>query len=458
MAKGHAFERSLPVFARADVLVCGAGCAGTVAAIAAAREGASVVLIEDRGFAGGYITGVIGASFDGFVDLRSGLPVVGGVVSEFAREASGRADAMDVSFSPSNELREMTETPDRGKIRFNIEGFKRQADRMFREAGVKVLFYTRVCDMLHEGGRVTGAVVANKAGLGVIEAKAFVDATGDADAAAFAGASFEVGPEVQPMSLHFRIGNVRIDARTRDQCSEAVRKAHARGELPIYGGPWIGRLESDDEVYVNACRYAGLGIDPDDLTRAEIQGRLDALAMFRAFKADVPAFKDAYLSSTGPFVGVRESRKIVGDKTLTIADVDAERPQSDVVSLGAWYLDRHPGGKSGYHMHAVVRPYDIGFGTLCPRGLENLMVAGRCHSAESAALASSRVTVTAMGMGQAAGTAAAMAAPKGGAVREIGVTNLQSRLLDRGAIILDRAEKVLRVGDATADKPLSAVR
>jgi hypothetical protein len=177
-----------------------------------------------------------------------------------------------------------------------------------------------------------------------------------------------------------------------------------------------------------------------------------------AFKKEVPAFRDSYLSSTGPFVGVRETRKIDGDKTLTMADIEAERPQSDVVSLGAWYVDRHPPGKSGYHMHAVIRPYDISLGTLTPRGLDNVLVAGRCHSAESAALASSRVTVTAMGMGQAAGTLAAMAAPTGGDVRALGVTALQNRLLDRGAIILDRAEKILRVGDRMADKPVSAVR
>jgi glycine/D-amino acid oxidase-like deaminating enzyme len=458
MASGYKFERSLDVIARVDVLVCGAGCAGTVAAIAAAREGASVMVVEDRGFAGGYITGVIGASFDGWVDLRSGLPVVGGVVAEFARAAAGRDDAMDVAFSPSNELREMKETPDKGKIRFGIEAFKRQADRMFREAGVKVLYYTRVCDVIRNGDRAEAVVVATKAGLRIIHAKTIVDATGDADAAAYAGAAFDISDEMQPMSLHFCMGNVKVDANTRDQASAAVAKAHARGELQVYGGPWIGRLEDDTHVYVNACRAPGSGIDQNDLTRAEIQGRLDAKTMFDAFKREVPAFADAFLASTGPFAGVRETRRIVGDKTLTATDVEEERPQSDVVALGAWYLDRHPKHQSGYHMHTVVRPYDIAFGTLCPKGLSNLMVAGRCHSADSVALASSRVTVTCMGMGQAAGTATAMALANGGDVRAVGITNLQNRLLDRGAIILERAERILRVGDKMENKPVSAVR
>ena len=297
--------KELPVVASPQVLVCGAGCAGTIAALAAARRGASVMLIERFGFAGGYITGVVGASFDGFVDLRSGYPVVGGIVAEFAREASGKTDAMAFSYSPSNELREMRETPNRKSIRFSIEGFKRTADDAFAAAGIQVLDYTQVVDVLREGDRVAGVVVANKAGLGVIRAETVVDATGDGDVAGFAGAPFELSDDMQPMSLHFRIVNVRVGAHTRDACSAALKEAQARGELGLYGGPWIGRLQPETEVYVNACRCVGSGIDPADLTRAEIQGRRDALVMFNAFKK-VPGFEDAYLSSTGPFAGVRE--------------------------------------------------------------------------------------------------------------------------------------------------------
>lgn len=451
------YSRSLDVSASPDVLVCGAGCAGTVAAIAAAREGASVLLVERFGFAGGYITGVVGASFDGFVDLRSGLPVVGGIVTEFAREAAGgRSDVMTMAFSPSNELREMAETPDKNKIRFNLEGFKRQADRLFQAGGIKVLYYTKVVDVLRKGDRVEGVVIANKAGLSVVVPKMVVDATGDADAAAYAGAQFDISDEMQPMSLHFRIGNVRIDKNTRDQCSAALKAAHASGNLGLYGGPWIGRLESESEVYVNACRAAGNGIDPVDLSRAEVQGRIDAALMFDLFKRHVPAFKDSYLSSTGPFVGVRETRRIVGDSVLTGEDIDEKRSREDVVALGCWYRDRHPKHASGYHMHEVVRPYDIGYGTLLPRGLDNMLVAGRCHSADSSALASSRVTVTAMAMGEAAGTAAAMA--RDTATRDLKVKDLQARLLAKGVIILDRADEVLAVGDNMDDVPVSAVR
>ncbi len=452
------YERKLDVLFEPDVLVCGAGCAGTIAAIAAARRGASVVLVERFGFSGGYITGVIGASLDGFVDLRSGLPVVGGIVREFAENAIGAAkDLYAQSFSPSGELREMKENPNRRTIRFDIEGFKLQADRLFRQAGVKVLYYTSVVDVLARGDRVEGVVVANKGGLGLIKPRTIVDATGDADVAAWAGADYEFSEHAQPMSLHFRIGNVHINHKTRDQCGAILTKAHDEGALGLYGGPWIGRI-SETEVYVNACRSPGNGTVPDDLTRAEIQGREDSKLMFDLFKAHVSGFEDSFLSSTGPVVGVRESRRMIGDRTLTGEDVRNEVEQDDAVALGAWWMDQHPVDKAGYHLHELVRPYDISYGTLLPRKLSNVWVAGRCHSADSTALASSRVTVTAMGMGEAAGTAAALASAKGTDSRGIKIRELQSTLLAGGSIILGEAQRIRAIGDAVVDKPVSAVR
>jgi hypothetical protein len=116
--------------------------------------------------------------------------------------------------------------------------------------------------------------------------------------------------------------------------------------------------------------------------------------------------------------------------------------------MGAWWLDRHPRGKSGYHMHALVRPYGISYRTMVPKGVDNLLVAGRCHSAEPAALASSRVTITAMGLGQAAGTAAGMSLDVGAAASAVNIAKLRDRLLADGCIIGARAEAVLERGDA----------
>ncbi len=444
------FSRTLEVIAEPEVLVVGCGCAGTVAAIAAARRGARTLVVERSGFAGGYITNVVGASLDGFTDLRSGLPAVGGVVLDLARRAGcteARGDLARTRFRFNAELGQMRSVADRVYIRFDIERFKLEADRLMKEAGARVLYHTAVADVVRQGERIDAVVLANKAGLTAVRPKAVIDASGDADAAAFAGAPFDQNRDApQPMSLHFRVGHLTPSAELRDACGRVLAQAHAEGRLPLYAGPWMAQFDADD-LYFNATRINGDPVDPDDLSRAEVQGREDARLMFELFKERLPAFKDAYFAGSGPCIGVRESRRVRGLKTLTLADIQESRPQEDAVCLGAWWLGRHPVDSSGYHPHIMTRPYDIAYGTLVAQGLGNLWVAGRCHSAEPAALASSRVTVTCMGMGQAAGTAAALAVQHQQDARDLDVPALQAALLADGAIILERAEELRRIGD-----------
>jgi hypothetical protein len=454
------FTKNLDIIAEPDVLVCGCGCAGTAAAIAAGRYGASTMAVERWGFAGGFITAVMGSSLDGFVDLRSNLPIVGGIVFEFARLAGGiTGDIASIQFRPSNEVRELKENPDKQAVHFDFELFKLHADRLLQKAGVDLLYHTYVVDVLREGDRITGVVIVNKGGMGIVKPKMVIDATGDADVVARAGLAFDIDEEMQPMSLHFRVGNIKnISYELRMKCSEVLKNAREEGKLDLYAGPWMAQI-NPGELYFNATRFAGNGVDPEDVTRAEVQGREDARLMFELFKERLPEFKDAYFVSTGPSVGQRETRRIKGDGTLSVDDAYNSHPQKDVVVMGAWYVDRHPKGSSGYHMHEVIRPYDISYRTMLPQGLSNTLAAGRCHAAESGALASSRVTVTAMGMGQAAGTAAAMAAEGKNDSRELDVAALQTRLLEDDVIILDRAAKVLKVGDDLGDSaPTSAIR
>lgn len=453
------YSRNVSDIASPDVLVCGAGCAGVAAAIAAARSGASTMVIDRLGFAGGYMTSVGGAGLDGFVDLRSGLPIVGGIAFEFVRSA-GRfsGDIAHTAFHSSDDLREWQETPTRKPLGFNLELFKLYADRLMLDAGARVLYHTQIVDALAKDGRVEGVVVGNKGGLGIIRPKVVVDASGDADVAAWAGAPFAVHDEHQPMGLHFRVADVpNVTPTIRERCAAVLAEAQAEGALGIYGGPWISWLDSG-ELNFNATRIVGDGTNPEDISAAEIRGRADAHIMFDLFKAKLPEFADAHLVLTGPSVGVRESRRVTGIATLSVADIEGHSVPHDAISMGAWWLDRHPRGSSGYHVHAFVRPYGIRYGTLVPQGFDNLWVAGRCHSAESAALASSRVTITAMGMGQAAGTAAAIAAQAGVAATDVPMSTLQQRLLRDGAIILDRAERVLEIGDRLESVPASVPR
>ena len=169
--------------------------------------------------------------------------------------------------------------------------------------------------------------------------------------------------------------------------------------------------------------------------------------MFELWKAELPEFADAYFMTSGPTAGARESRRILGDAVLTGEDVREGRRHDDVVVLGAWRLDRHPPQASGYHAIPWTPPYDIPYGTLLPRTLDNVLVAGRCHSATSEALASSRVTATAMGMGQAAGLAAALAVAHKQSPHAIDIATLQGKILAQGGILEAPQVDAVEIGD-----------
>ena len=430
------YRKQIPIIATPDVLVCGAGLAGIGAAVSASRGGASTMVVERNGFAGGFFTAIIGSAFDGFVDERTGEPVVGGIVFEMLERMGviqpGTGPSLRYNVNGDFSFVEMH--PDRVIPRCDPERFKRAADDILEDASVEILYHTQVADVVTEDHRVDTVVVSNKAGLVAIQPKVVIDCTGDGDVAAWAGADTEKAESLQPMSLHFRIAYLNPDFEMRRKCAAVLEQVHNAGKLNLYAGPYPATFSGRD-VYFNATRYPGDNTDPADWTAAEIQGRHDAWKMFELWKAELTEFEDAYFMTSGPVAGARESRRIVGDYVLTGDDVRAGRDQEDVVVLGAWRLDRHPPDSAGYHDMPWTPPYAIGLRTLLPQRLENLLVAGRCHSATSEALASSRVTATAMGMGQAAGTAAALAIANRTTVRELDITELQSRLRAAGAIL-----------------------
>jgi hypothetical protein len=248
-----------------------------------------------------------------------------------------------------------------------------------------------------------------------VKPKVVIDCSGDADVAAWSGVPFEQNSEVQPLTLHFRIGNVKpISPAESHACKDALKAAQATGELPHYYGPGIMFLFHGSEVYIHGVRVPANPTDAADLSRAEMQGRADAHAMFRAWKQNVPAFKDAYFIEAYPWIGVRESRRILGQHILTEDDLMKSRRFDDAIATGCWYLDIHPnktvvGSANDFDPKKhQPEPYDIPYRSLVPQKASNLLVAGRCHSATRGAHASTRVTVTAMAMGEAVGVAAAM--------------------------------------------------
>lgn len=386
-----------------DVLVCGGGCAGSAAALAAARAGARTLLVEKAPFAGGIITSVGLPYFDGIAHIDTRRVVVRGIALELLSKSGVCApDAKTVEkHNPTIS---------------NTFEFKLLLDRLFQErkAELSVLFNSVICDATSSGGRVESVTVANKDGLVTVKPKVVIDCSGDADVAAWAGAPYEQNAEVQPLTLHFRIGNVKPAARLSQACKESLKKAQEHGELPYFYGPGVMFLYHGTEVYVHGVRVPANPTDAADLTRAEMQGRADAHAMFRAWKQDVPAFADAYFIEAYPWIGVRESRRILGRHVLTEDDLMNARRFDDAIATGCWYLDLHPnktvlGSANDFDPKKVQpAPYDIPYRSLVPQKLGNLLVAGRCHSASRGAHASTRVTATAMAMGEAAGVAAAM--------------------------------------------------
>ncbi|MFO0906439.1 MAG: FAD-dependent oxidoreductase [Pirellulales bacterium] len=413
---------------RIDVLVCGGGCAGTAAALAAARAGADVLLVEKAPFAGGIITSVGLPYFDGIADIRDNRIVARGIPLELlAKSGVCKPDA--------------THTEKHNPTIGNSFAFKLLLDRLLTEQRerLSVLFNSFACGATVRGDRIESVLVANKDGLTEVEPQVVIDCTGDADVAAWAGAAFEQNAEVQPLTLHFRIGNVRREPSLSQNCRAALEKAQRLGELPLYYGPGVMFLFHESEVYIHGVRVPANPTDAADLSRAEMQGRADAWAMFHAWKRDVPGFEQSYFIEAYPWIGVRESRRLLGQYVLNEEDLMTSQRFDDAIATGCWYLDLHPnkttvGSANDFAPQKVQpKPYDIPYRSLLPRTVSNLLVAGRCHSATRGAHASTRVTVTAMALGEAAGVAAWLATSKKQSPQEVSAADLRRLLAARGA-------------------------
>ncbi|MEP6670699.1 MAG: FAD-dependent oxidoreductase [Chthoniobacter sp.] len=409
-----------------DVLVCGGGCAGLAAALSAARNGARTMLVERAGFSGGIITAVGLPYFDGIADIKDGRVVVRGVGLELLSK-SGVCEANATHLKTHNPT-----------IR-NVEAFKVLADKLLiaEKEKLRVLYHSSVCGVEMDAQRIAAVLVANKAGLTRIRARQVIDCTGDADVAAWAGAPTDKGAELQPLTLHFRIGNVKKAPDLSKNCRIALEKAHERGELPMYYGPGVMFMFADDEIYVHGVRVPGDASDPVELTRAEMQGRSDAWAMFAAWKKDVPGFEDSYFITSGPFIGVRETRRIVGQHILAEDEIMATKSFDDAIATGCWYLDVHPNKITTGGANAVPKqqpaPYDIPYRSLVPKNVDNLLVAGRCHSTTRLAQSSTRVTVTAMALGEAAAVAAVLAVQGGTSPAKLDGADVRKKLRQQNA-------------------------
>jgi glycine/D-amino acid oxidase-like deaminating enzyme len=419
---------------RFDVVVVGAGSAGSAAAICAARTGARTLLVDRMAFMGGTSTAVLDTFYAFYTPGERPRRVVGGL----GWEVAGRLAAEGLAFERPNTYGAGT------GVTYDPEALKVLWERLAEDAGVDLLLHTWATGVRVDGGRLAAVRLWNKGGERWVEAAAFVDASGDADLCAMAGVPHDApsdGGPVQSLSTLFKLANVDVDAARgvpKVALWARMREAVASGEyrLPRVEGSWH-RTPHEGVVLVHMTRIPNVdATDPGQLTRAEVEGRRQVAEYHRFLRARVPGFERSVVVATSPAIGVRESRRVHGDHRLTRDDVLSGRRFPDEIALcGAPIEDHHAGGDTDWQHVAGSGVYGIPYRSLLPSGIEGLLVAGRCFSATHDAHASARSMATCMAMGQAAGTAAAMAAAGGTAPRNLRTDTLRERLALDGALL-----------------------
>lgn len=423
----------LPLLEQADVVVLGAGSAGCTAAIAAARAGARTLLIERYGFLGGTSTMVLDTFYGFYIPGDDARRVVGGIPWEVVERLRARGMVIE---RPSSYGAGQAVTYDPPTLQVVWE-------EAALESGVALRLHTFCVDVLRDDDRITGLVVAGKHGLGVIAGQVFVDASGDADLCARAGIPFQpAGDDGPPQSLTttFRLGGVDV-ARARQvsraELTRLMKEANLSGDyrLPREEGS-VHRTPLPDVVATNMTRVAYVdATDPAILTPAEIEGRRQALEYARFLRERVSGYEHSYLINFSTQIGIRETRRVYGDYRLTREDVLAARRFPDAIAqCGAPIEDHHPASDTRWEYVPAGQTYDIPFGCLVAQGVSNTLIAGRCLSASHDAHASVRSMGQCMAMGQAAGTAAALAVDAGVPLRALPVAQLQERLRRDGVL------------------------
>lgn len=435
---------TLPTLGAFDVVVVGSGSAGSTAAIAAARSGASTLLIEKLPFLGGVSTAVLDTFYGFYTPGSNATKVVGGIPDDVVEGLRRLGPVLE---------RPNTYGAGTG-VTYLAEHLKVVWEQLVTEAGAAVLLHAFVQDVTVVDGRISGLVVATKAGLHTVDALIVIDTSGDADVCHHAGFSYELAGSLsaaQTLTTTFRMANVDVEQRrtiNKDELHRLMAAAYLSGDydLPRREGSdhitpvdgmiatvmtRIDHVEGEGETLRNAS-------DPEILSRAEIAGRRQALEYVRFLQDLVPGYEKAALIALSSQVGVRETRRVYGDYRLNRSDVLGARQFDDQIGLcGAPIEDHHGGAGTGTTWEYLPDGEVVGIplGTLIAKDGQNVLMAGRCFSAEHDAQASVRSMAQCMAMGQAVGTAAALAAQHGGLVRDVDTAALLNELRSTGAIL-----------------------
>jgi len=441
----------------ADVVVCGAGTAGSIAAIAAANEGKKVAMIEQFGTAGGSAT----------LSLVTPLMHTG---------IEGNPMCSYVSQKVNEKLVEYGGATGDGSV-FDPQMLALVLEEFLLHENIKIFYHTFVCEVLTNGSSIRGIEVHNKSGRGLITGSIYIDATGDGDVSYLAKASFRSGDEEtgknQPVSLRYMIGGIDIEKfweylnslkkPEQRQAYDPESNFHAAVTVPNRDWPLYpvfmnaiakGDLIEDDAVYWQVFGVPGRkdtlafncpeffertnGVDYEDLTFVQMQGKKAILRQLRFYKKYFPGFENAYISAIAPMVGIRESRRIDTDYVLTAEDVLSHRKFDDGIVQSNYPVDIH-GRKlklieSKSRQGSDEKPYyEVPYRSLLVKGIDNLLVAGRCIGADFVAQSSLRVMPTCRAIGEACGIAAAMAIEKGVSPHQIDGALVRKRMIQLGA-------------------------
>ncbi len=447
-----------------DVVVVGGGISGVMSAITAARNGAKTLIIEQYGFMGGMLTNAgVGPMMTYHVGDRQVIKGhTGELIDRLVEKRKSPGHVLDtIGYT-------YTVTP------FDVEGMKQELELMLLESGADILYHTMLCGVKVSDGKIECLTISNKAGLSEVNAKVYIDATGDGDLSAWAGVEFTKGRETdgacQPMTMNMKLSNVNIEAvkafvkenpeefpflkGNTKIVDKAPRLSISGYENIVKKGKEDGSLEfkteailffetnNPGEVIVNSTRVRGLdSTNPWDLTKAEIEGRRQVRNLEEFLHTSVRGFENAVLLSTGPHIGVRGSRQIKGLYTLTLEDIVSAKTFDDVIAHGGYPVDvHHPDGNG-----EVVKEednittgtmYSVPYRCLVNQQISNLITVGRCISASFEAQGAIRTTPIVGAIAEAGGVAASLAVKYGQNTRDINKKEMQDILIKDGAYLI----------------------
>jgi len=431
-----------------EVCVTGGGMSGTSAAIASGRLGVETLLVEQYGFLGGSATAGMVAPM--MPNRAGGQDLVEGIYEDIVGEL--------MNLNAANRDRYNT-----GVIYFDKEQLKYILNNMVIDAGCKLLLHSWAERPLVKNGICEGIIVDNKSGRIAIIAEVVVDATGDGDMAAGAGCEFEIGRGYdeysQSVTLFFRMGGVNEGVAFPEQgrrtqrpygqipaeflFADIFRRGVANGTFPAdipINQLYFERTTQNGVVSINATRAFEVdATNTGDLTYASVETRRQAVILSNFIHDNIPGFNNAYLQETGIQVGIRESRRIIGDYQLTGRDVLNSQRFQDVIARGSYGIDIHCADHSGCGVVGLEleggASYDIPYRCLVPRGVENILLAGRCISVTHVALGSVRIMPVASGTGHAAGVAAALSVRNETSPRNLDYFDIRNALIAQGAAL-----------------------